>query len=284
MGGGTYSVTNRVLRASSLGYTSKSTGEIFKERQVNNAMDPHGVVLRESRDSEEHPNTVAVIIALDLTGSMGSVPHYLVKEGLPNIMGTIINGGIQDPQLLFLGVGDHECDDSPLQVGQFESNDELLDAWLTKVYLEGGGGGNDGESYFLAWYFAAMHTSIDCFEKRNKKGFLFTIGDEPTLKHISSKQIETIMGPGQYDKEYTAAKLLNKAREKYNVYHLHIRETSAGSRTKTIDGWKQIIGDNLIVIDNHREVSKAIIDVVLKNQSTSIEDKLVESEEPRIML
>ena len=130
-----------------------------------------------------------------------------------------------------------------------------------------------------------MHTSIDCFEKRNQKGFLFTIGDEPTLKHLSSNQIEQIMGKGQYNKQYTAAELLDKAREKYNVYHLHIRETSAGSRSKTIDGWKQIIGDNLIVIDNHREVSDAIIRTVTNTISGLInEEELSEKDEPRIML
>ena len=69
-------------------------------------------------------------------------------------MDKIIQSGIKDPQVLFLAIGDHECDTSPLQVGQFESSDELLEHWLTHVWLEGGGGGNRGESYALAWHFA----------------------------------------------------------------------------------------------------------------------------------
>ncbi|STD12570.1 hypothetical protein [Chryseobacterium carnipullorum] len=39
-------------------------------------------------------------------------------------MGGIIQGGVPDPALLFLGIGDHECDAYSLQVGQFESGDE----------------------------------------------------------------------------------------------------------------------------------------------------------------
>ena len=85
---------------------------------------------------------------------MGHVPHALVQDGLPHIMETILKKGVEDPQVLFLAIGDHTCDEAPLQVGQFESSDELLDRWLTDVYLEGHGGGNDGESYMLAWYFA----------------------------------------------------------------------------------------------------------------------------------
>jgi hypothetical protein len=38
---------------------------------------------------------------------MGRIPHDLVKVGLPNMMGGIIEHGIPDPQILFLGIGDH---------------------------------------------------------------------------------------------------------------------------------------------------------------------------------
>jgi len=265
MGGGSYSLISRSAREEELGYKTKSTQEIFKQRSINNAMNPSGIVVRESRDSKEHPNVVSIILALDVTGSMGTIPHFLVKEGLPNIMANIINGGINDPQLLFLAIGDHECDNSPLQVAQFESSDELLDKWLTDVYLEGGGGGNSGESYLLAWYFAGFHTSIDCFEKRGQKGFLFTIGDEPTLKSVPKRALQNIMGDGQYD-EFLADMLLEKAREKYHCFHLHIKQTGAGSRQETMDGWKQLMGEGLIIVDNKNDVSRIISETIIKTQ------------------
>jgi hypothetical protein len=265
MGGGSYSFVSRSAREVDLGYKTKSTQEIFKQRVINNAMNPSGIVVRESRDSKEHPNVVSVILALDVTGSMGTIPHFLVKEGLPNIMASIINGGINDPQLLFLAIGDHEWDNSPLQVAQFESSDELLDKWLTDVYLEGGGGSNAGESYLLAWYFAGFHTLIDCFEKRGQKGFLFTIGDEPTLKSVSKRELQNIMGDGQYD-EFSADMLLEKAREKYHCFHLHIKQTGAGSRQETMDGWKQLMGEGLIIVDNKNDVSRIISETIIKTQ------------------
>jgi len=270
MGYGSYSIKARSSRADSLGYATKSAHEIFKSKSINNAMNPSGIVVRESCDSEEHPNALAIVIALDVTGSMGSVPHNLVKDGLPTMVSEIITSGEPDPQILFLAIGDHECDDSPLQVGQFESSDELLDKWLTDVYLEGGGGGNAGESYLLAWYFAANHTRIDCFDKHNRKGFLFTIGDEPTLKKIPKNKVENIMGEGQYE-NFTAVQLLDKAREKYNVYHLHIKQTGAGSRQETINGWKQLMGKNLIVIERHTDVAETIAKIVSENVSKANE-------------
>jgi len=259
MGGGTYDFDSRSARTKS--YTRRSTQEIFKQRSINNAMSPYNVKIRESRDSVEHPNSQAIIIALDETGSMGSVPDFLVRKGLPNIMKGLIEKGIKDPQVLFLGIGDHECDKAPLQVGQFESSDKLLDKWLTTVYLEGCGGSNGGESYMLAWYFAAMHTSIDCFEKRGQKGYLFTIGDEPVLPTLPEKAIKTLMGDGQFQ-TYSSSELFERAREKYIVKHLHIAETGSGSRQFVIDGWKQLMQDDLIVVKHREDVAQIITDIV----------------------
>jgi hypothetical protein len=214
---------------------------------------------------------------------MGSIPHFLVKEGLPKIMGNIIQRNIKDPQLLFLAIGDHECDSSPLQVGQFESSDELLDKWLTEVYLEGGGGGNGGESYLLAWYFAGFHTVLDSVEKRQQKGFLFTIGDEPTLRELPAEVLKKIMGNGQY-KNYSASVLLDKAREKYHVYHLHIKETSSGSQQYVMDGWKELMADNLILVEKHADIAKIIPDIVSKVTALAVKPADISKEQPHILL
>lgn len=263
MGNGSYDSCTRGIRASSAGFYTKSSTEIFKSKSINNAMNPHGVLLRESRDSNEHPDSLAIILALDVTGSMGSIPHHLIKDGLPTIISEIQKKGIKDPQLLFLGIGDHECDSSPLQVGQFESSDELIDKWLTTIFLEGGGGGNDGESYLLTWFFAGYRTAIDCFDKRKQKGFIFSIGDEPTLKSIPKSHIKEIMGEGQFE-EFTAPKLLEKAMEKYHVFHVHVKETSSGSRSYVIDGWKQLMQDNLIIAERHEQIPELIADKIIE--------------------
>lgn len=260
MGGGVYCSTARRTRATTSGYYSKPIEQIFTQSSIDSAMSPKDVKIRESRDTEEHPNSVAIIIGLDVTGSMGVIPHNFVKDGLPTIMGNIIERGIKDPQVLFMGVGDHKCDDAPLQVGQFESSDELLDKWLTSIYIEGNGGGNGGESYFLPWYFAAQHTSIDCFEKRQKKGMLFTIGDEPVHKSIHRDDIKRIMGSGEYA-DYTVFELLDKARQTYDVYHIHVNHDNE-MRGHNVSVWKELLGDSLLEVDDYREIPKLIASTI----------------------
>lgn len=258
-------------------YAKSTIAENFQEKSINLAMNPHNVKIRESRDSDEHPNSLAIVLALDVTGSMGSIPQYLVGEGLPHFMESIIKSGYPDPQVLFTAIGDHTCDKAPLQVGQFESSDELLDHWLTKLYIEGGGGGNDGESYLLAWYFAGYHTDIDCLNKRNQKGFLFTVGDEKCLPDIPQNRIKKIMGDGQYE-DFTSAKLFEKAREKYHVYHLHMLEGYNGQRKEVQDEWKQIMGDHVIMVQRHEDVSSIMAKLVIDNMIASPETVTVPAE------
>lgn len=267
MGYSSYSAESRSFRAASEGYTTVNDSNlhtVFKTNRSNyhqSSMLPKGLTVRESRDSEAHPNSVAIIIALDVTGSMMSVPAEMVKEGLPTVMTTIIQAGQPDPQVMFLGIGDHECDRAPLQVGQFESGDEELDKWLTETWLEKGGGGNTGESYMLAWYMAAKHTSIDCWDKRKQKGILFTIGDEPVLPRISSLDLMQIFGDGQYS-NYTSKELLEEAQKTYEVFHIHTTETGAGRRYGVQDGWKELMGQNLIVVDHHSKIPQVIAETV----------------------
>ena len=113
MGSTSYSYSDRSYRAHTSGYFSKSADDIFEQnrkRMIHESMEPKTALLRESRDSDNHPNSVPIIFALDVTGSMGRIPHYLVKDGLPNMVENIINNGVLDPQILFLAVGDHTCD------------------------------------------------------------------------------------------------------------------------------------------------------------------------------
>jgi len=274
MGWSRYSVENRSSSDRHAFYNAPTTKveDVFlqqKEEKAHNSMLPQNALLREARDSENHPNSFPVILALDETGSMTHVPVAFIKQGMPTLMSKIQQAGTDDPALLFLAIGDHECDNYPLQVGQFESGDEQIDMWLTRVYLEKNGGGNRGESYMLPWYYAVNHTVTDAWEKRKIKGVLITIGDEPVLSGISGRSLKELMGQGQFNDYYKSEELLKQAQEKWNVYHIHIAETGAGQRQSTIDDWKNLLGQNLIVAESYTLLPEIIAQIIVNN-STSI--------------
>lgn len=265
MGYSSYSTDSRSARAVSSGYFSSSRDEIFtqnKKKVIHDSMIPKNAQLREAKDSQEHPLSVPIIVALDVTGSMGSIPHNLIKDGLPKMMSGIIQKGIKDPQVLFLAVGDHEEDKFPLQVGQFEAGDLELDTWLTRTYIEGGGGANAGESYLLAWYYAAYHTSIESFDKRGEKGFIFTIGDEPNLPKLPANVINGIMGT-TYQKGFTEQELLDKVKEKYNIFHLQLGSYGLKS-------WKGLLGQHCIEVGDYENIPSVIAETVISYTNVKV--------------
>jgi hypothetical protein len=146
-----------------------------------------------------------------------------------------------------------------------------LDRWLTNVFIEGKGGGNGGESYSLAWYFAGYRTSTDSFEKRGRKGLLFTVGDEP-VHDLDLKAVENICGRNSdvIRNDLTAANLLKKARETYEVFHIHVREGTNGKTHSVMNAWKRLMGENLIIVDSAEDVPQAIADTVVKFKGTSV--------------
>lgn len=224
---------------------------------LHDKMNPKGVV-RESRDSAEHPNTVPIMVFFDDTGSMGSIPAQMQTK-LPGLMALLLRKGyVQDPQVLFGAVGDYFADKVPLQVGQFESGIEMDDD-LTRIFIEGGGGGQVRESYQNVFYFAARHTISDAWEKRNKKGYLFITGDENAFNSSTKKEIEEIFGDNIETPEISTRELVTMAQERYHVFYLIPTRASHG-RDPAIQGyWKDLLGaENVLLLDDADTVCEAI--------------------------
>lgn len=277
MGGGCYSYMKDYSRKMS--NSSMSREEVFTQSRMNSEMSIVGKI-RECRDSEEHPESLPIIIALDVTGSMGMIPHSLITGGFPEIMKKIMDEGILHPQVCFVGIGDQYSDSAPIQVGQFESSDELLDKWLKTIWLEGMGGGNGGESYQLAWWFAANHTITDHFNKRGKKGVLITIGDEPVHKSLASTEFKKLFGNSDVS-SMTTSEILKEAQRKWDVYHINLMDYS-GMRSMTQKCWKELLGDHVVNTEdgNGKDIPEIISGIILKSVGTGWTKPQVAKEEP----
>ena len=280
MGGGNWS--NDAYSSLRNSYTNKSVDQIFSSKKLAQNMNPYGVKFREARDSDDHPNSLAVMIWLDVTGSMGRIPEVLIREKLSGVMSTLVNHNVSDASVFFGAIGDHLADSAPLQVGQFESDTNKLVDCLTSTFLEGGGGGQNKESYLLAWLFAGRHTSIDCFEKRGEKGVLFTIGDEASWTEVSGNKLSVIMG---YDlsnrlkeiiglsesQAITDVQVLEEAQRLYHVFHIHVNEGSYRDNPAILGYWRNILKERLIVLNDYTKIAEVIATTVAMIHGVDLE-------------
>jgi len=259
-------------------YAGRSRDDIFQNNrngQISEALNPYGLTFRESRDSVAHPNALAIGIFLDVTGSMGRIPELLIRHKLGTMMDTLLQHGVTDPQVMFSAIGDQYTDRAPLQVGQFESGATEMNLNLSQLYLEGGGGGQAKESYQLAWLIAGYHTAIDCYEKRGQKGFLFTVGDEMSWDLLDANYLRQLMGYSE-GRSYTTQALLRKAQEQYQVYHIHINETGYRNSPAVLQYWRDLLGENFLVLDDHRVLAELIASVIASQQGANM-DQLTQS-------
>jgi hypothetical protein len=217
-------------------------------RRVHDALNPHGVTMRESRDSDEHPQSVAISVLFDVTGSMGTVPRAL-QQKLPQLFGLLLrNGYAKDPQIMFGAIGDATCDRVPLQVGQFES-DNRMDEHLGNIVIEGGGGGQMTESYELAMHFMARHTSIDCFEKRGRRGYLFIIGDEMAYRKVFGKHRRDILGEASTE-DVPLSAVVKEVTRMYDTYFLLPSGTAYAGNDTVLGFWRKLLGQNALELDD----------------------------------
>lgn len=241
--------------------------ELFTQTACHPLMSPKGVRVRESRDSAEHPHSLSIAFALDVTGSMGDIPYLMASQSLPEFMRVLEASGVVDPQVLFMAVGDATSDWAPLQVGQFESTAELMDQWLTWSYLEGGGGGSHQESYELALYFLSLHTQMDCLEKRKKRGYLFMTGDEQPYPVLSRHVVEGVIGDrldGDITVEEVVAQLLKSFVPFFLIPDLP-RRTAQGCEA----AWRGLLGDHVLCLDSPEDVCFVAAGALLLSEGTT---------------
>jgi hypothetical protein len=262
-----YAATSSIAR-------TKSVHEVFKQRQTHDELNPRDVMLRESCDGEDNPNSNAVIIGLDVTGSMGHIAHSMAKDGLGTLIENILDKQpVVDPHIMFMAIGDAAYDRAPLQVSQFES-DIRISQQLNQIYVEGSGGGNNTESYDLPWYFAGTRTSIDCFNKRGDKGYLFTVGDEMPPQGTTESDLRTHLGTcDQVSGFQKAEDSLALAQETYHVFHIIVEQGNYASRRlpQVTEAWQEMLGKRAISLNDHTKLAEVVVSVMQVSEGADVE-------------
>lgn len=238
---------------------SLSAQEMFKSRRIDPALDPKNVI-RECCDSEEHPNTVPVIIGLDTTGSMSTVGVEVAKK--LNIIIEDLYQKYTDIQIMFMGIGDLAYDKAPIQVSQFESDIRIAEQ-LDKMFFERGGGGNGYESYSAAWYFGLKHTKLDCLS-REKKGIIITTGDEPLNPYLPAIPLNEVCGDSN-EGDIETKELYNLAKQKFDIYHIAIDDIHtcyAIYQNKISNSFGKILNSGNLKVSTLDSLAKTIVECI----------------------
>ena len=256
--------TTRLFDKSTNSYRDRTVSETFVNRTIDPYLNPRDISVRESCDSDANPLSTPIIIGLDVTGSMGDIALKFARESIGNLMNRIYEKRpVTDPHLMFMGIGDAWCDRAPLQVSQFEADVRIAEQ-LIKLYVEGGGGGNNSESYTLPWFFASRFCKIDSFAKRGKKGYLFTIGDECAPEPLTKRQIVSIMGDRPEFAEITelsGEQLYKEASKEWEIFHVLVEQGDycRHSKTRAVKSWYNLVGNRLLRLDNKNNLEEVIL-------------------------
>ncbi|MBU1180361.1 hypothetical protein KJ885_05435 [Patescibacteria group bacterium] len=216
MGGGNY---NRDVDSGSRSTVRKTLEQKQKRdktrKSMHPSMDPKKKPIRECRDSEEHPETVPIAAALDMTLSRGN-DYEVVFTKFPRLIGQLIKRGVLlHPQFCFIGYGDAQFDKAVVQLGEFES-DNRVDKMLLNLWPERGGGGNGAESAELVAYLGARNMELDCLG-RGRKGYFFFNTDEGFYPEVSKEEVERLIGQ-KLPKNVSSAKIFEELRKKFHVF------------------------------------------------------------------
>ena len=237
--------------------TSASNQDMFKAVKVDEALNPYKI-MRECRDSEEHPNTLPVLLCTDITGSMGQAAVEVAKK-LNTIM-TNLYDKVTDVEFCIMGIGDLYCDRGPIQISQFESDIRIAEQ-LDKIWFEFGGGGNSSESYSVAWYMGSRHCDLDCW-KRGKKGIIVTMGDERCNPYLPMIDLQRLTGDTLEGNVETTS-LYDEASQKFDIYHIQVNHGRDWDISGIRKSWK-FLGDNYREA-NMDNIADIIIDIITNN-------------------
>ena len=247
MGRGSYNAADWNKLKNSRGINADSTAsDIFSGNEVNEKYLPKFITVRESRDSEDSPESTPIIIGFDSTGSMGYLAAEIAKNSLNRTATMILEKRpVTDPHIMCAAFTSPSFSSTypAMQVTQFEADIRVVEQ-LLEFKLDGG---NRYSYDSLVWYFALMHTSIDSYEKRKKKGFIFCIGDEigddGNTDILNTKDIRDVFNDDA-PHNYRTKELFSQTSEKYEIFHI----ITGGHTESSLKTWEALVpGRNAVI-------------------------------------
>lgn len=280
MGNGTFNASASAARASmrtttgTSAFAHSAAAKAGKVAALHETLDLTKKPQRECRDNPDNPLSVPIAVMVDVTGSMGEIAKYIIDD-LHKVVSVIRDRGVvKNPSLCFGATGDAFSDRVPIQMGEFEADDELAEKHLSNIYIEGNGGGNNGESYDLGLWFFANQVTTDHWEKRGQKGFLFMIGDEELRLSAPAAHIKEHCGVDAGEDQDIAA-VITKLHERWEVFVLRPGGTCHFSDLDVRGTWtKHFPAERVIDVADWKEIVSLIAGTISIISGLTVDDVL----------
>lgn len=185
--------------------------------------------------STESPEPL--VILCDVTGSMGDWPATIFSK-LPYLDLEAKEYLGPDMEISFAAVGDANTDSYPIQIRPFKKGKDL-EVQLKELVVEGGGGGQNRESYELTALYYARNAEMP----NAKRPIMIIIGDEDFYPFIR-KDICKMAHVNIEDTELDTKEVFEELTEKYSVYL--VRKPYTYDDKKIEKNWADLIGQERI--------------------------------------
>jgi hypothetical protein len=111
--------------------------------------------------------------------------------------------------------------------------------------------------------------------KRNKRGYLFTVGDEEVPPALTAAQIKKFIGD-DVERDYTPAELLALAERDYHVFHVVVEQGNhcrdSHRRDKVLGMWRDLMGQRVIPLSDYTRLSEVLVSTIAMNEGALAAD------------
>ncbi|MHA1378814.1 MAG: hypothetical protein ACTSRG_10570 [Candidatus Helarchaeota archaeon] len=209
-----------------------------------------------------------IVVVVDVTGSMKEWPRIIFEKLciLYNEALFFLPNELKDSfEISFSAIGDAYSDSAPLQITDFAEGAEL-DENIKSLYPEGGGGGQTRETYELAAYYYLKHCDMPN-ALNNPKPLLIFVGDEGYYSKINRNHIQNLIGDN-LKTDQISKNIFKKLTQKFDVYILRVKYSSAESEKRIHNDWVKVLGENNVIL---MKQPRRIVDTILGIIATSVD-------------
>lgn len=203
-------------------------------------------------------STNPIIVGIDCTGSMADWPAEIFDR-LPLFCQTLAKYR-PDVEISFSVIGDAYSDRFPLQTADFGKG-PALDEYLNAFYPEGGGGGQNRETYELWAYYMLKHAETP----NAVSPFMIIMGDEAYYDTVSHDQVKHYTGE-DVKEDVDSRSVWNLLKQRYNIFLLHKPYTAGTDDSDILACWYDVLGrERVVTLPNKERAVDVAMGLISRN-------------------